>query len=104
MAKYKKTIAIDFDGVIHWYREGWKDGEIYDKPFPQAIKSIKELMKDYNVFIFTARDVLQVHAWMVNNFVGYCPLILLNKVKFYSLIYFLDVSLILYINVLLDNI
>lgn len=67
MSKFKKSIAIDFDGVIHWYRDGWKDGEIYDEPFPQAIKSIKKLMEDYDVFIFTARDTKQVSEWMEKN-------------------------------------
>ncbi len=51
-----RVIAIDFDGPIHKYREGWKDGSIYDEPVEGAIAALQKLIDDgYEVVIFTAR-------------------------------------------------
>jgi len=50
-----KNIAIDFDGVIHNWDKGWHDGTCYGEPIEGAIDSIKELSKDYNIIIFTAK-------------------------------------------------
>lgn len=61
-----KTIAIDFDGVIHKYSKGWNDGTIYDEPFESAFDSIKELMEDCNVFIFSTRSPRQIKKWLHN--------------------------------------
>jgi len=66
----KNTVAIDFDGVIHKYSEGWKDGSIYDKPVEGVHKALMELMKDYWVYIFTTRDVQDVVNWMNRKFWG----------------------------------
>ena len=53
---YQKTIAVDFDGVIHAYSKGWHDGTIYDEPIEGAIESIERLLKrGYKVAIFTCR-------------------------------------------------
>lgn len=60
-----KTIAVDFDGVIHRYSEGWKDGAIYDAPIKGAKEAIEELSKHYEVVVFTARDNLDdVKTWL----------------------------------------
>lgn len=59
-----RTIAIDFDGVIHAYSQGYQDGSIYDMPVPGAIEALKFLMSKYCVFIFTARDVNEVIPWL----------------------------------------
>ena len=66
----KNTIAIDFDGVIHKYSEGWKDGSIYDKPVKGVHESLMKLMNDYWVYIFTTRDVQEVVNWMNQKFWG----------------------------------
>lgn len=58
------TIAVDFDGVIHAYREGWRDGTIYDAPIPGAFESLRALMERYAVFIHTARNVDDVAEWI----------------------------------------
>jgi hypothetical protein len=50
-----KTIAVDFDGVIHRYSKGWHDGTIYDKPEPGAKEALTLLMRDFEVFIYSTR-------------------------------------------------
>lgn len=50
-----KNIAIDFDGVIHTFDKGFHDGTCYGEPIEGAIDAIKELSKDWNVIIFSAK-------------------------------------------------
>ncbi len=64
---YIPTVAIDFDGVIHKYSEGWKDGSIYDDPMPGAFDAIREIQKNYNVVIFTTRSRQDVCNWMIRH-------------------------------------
>ncbi len=60
-----RTIAIDFDGVIHAYSKGWQRGECYDSPVTGVFHAIQELMnKDYSVFIFSTRKAKQIKKWM----------------------------------------
>jgi hypothetical protein len=63
MSNYQKTIAIDFDGVIHRYSKGWHDGTIYDEPMEGALEAIHRLMGNYAVFIHTTRDPRAVVEW-----------------------------------------
>lgn len=52
----ERTIAVDFDGVIHKYSKGWQDGSIYDTPVEDSEKQLKRLVdKGYKVVIFTTR-------------------------------------------------
>jgi len=51
-----KRIMIDFDGTIHKYSEGWKDGSIYDEPFDNVKEVIDDLRSnDFEVIILTTR-------------------------------------------------
>ena len=52
----KRIIAIDFDGVIHRYSDGWMDGSIYDTPTDGACEAIIKLKKNFDVIIFTTRE------------------------------------------------
>ncbi len=63
-----KTIAIDFDGVIHKYSKGWQDGKCYDVPVDGVFKAIRLFMDaGYSVFIFSTRDAKQIVRWMKEN-------------------------------------
>jgi hypothetical protein len=63
--KAHSTIAVDFDGVIHKYGQGYKDGSIYDYPVEGAFEAIGLLQrKGYKIVIFTARKELKaVFDW-----------------------------------------
>jgi hypothetical protein len=51
-----KRIMIDFDGTIHKYSEGWKDGTIYDEPMSGSKQFIEQLKNDdFEVVVFTSR-------------------------------------------------
>ncbi len=60
-----RTVAVDFDGVIHRYSQGYLDGSIYDAPVDGALDGLRSLMLSCSVFIFTAREpLLSVAAWL----------------------------------------
>ena len=52
---WTKEIFIDFDGPIHRYSEGYKDGSIYDVPTDNVKEVIDILKKRYSIVVFTAR-------------------------------------------------
>lgn len=54
------TVALDFDGVIHRYSQGWNGGTVYDPPMDGAVEAVKEIMAKEATFVFTARDPQQV--------------------------------------------
>ena len=62
---YRPTIAVDFDGVIHKYSDGWQNGEIYDNPIEGAFEKLLRLYLDgFDIVISTARnDLAPVREW-----------------------------------------
>ena len=52
----KPTIAVDFDGVIHGYHQGWIDGSIYDEPIAGCREALKKLSEKYYILIFSTRN------------------------------------------------
>lgn len=62
------TLALDFDGVIHWYRHGWQGGKIYDQPMPGAREGVQACLDEDATFVFTARENLgEVAQWIIDN-------------------------------------
>lgn len=62
-----KTLAVDFDGVIHKYRNGWADGSIYDEPFEGAEQFLREKLSsgEWSVFIHSTRSPRQIKNWLI---------------------------------------
>lgn len=61
----RKTVAVDLDGVLHWYRRGWHDGTLYDEPTPGSRRAMAELSLRYDLVVFTCReDIEAVWAWL----------------------------------------
>ena len=65
--RQRKTLAIDFDGVIHSYELGWQDGSIYGTEIPGAFGALRFLMELFNVYIHTSRDPIAVAEWLGSN-------------------------------------
>lgn len=62
--KRNLAVSFDFDGVIHKYSEGWKDGSIYDEPNMEVVNFMTILMKmGIPVFILSTRDPDQINMW-----------------------------------------
>lgn len=71
--KDKPILCLDFDGVLHWYRKGWKSATIIDDiPVPGAKEFVTESIKHFDVVIFSSRchypgGITAIHDWLKNN-------------------------------------
>ena len=63
----RKTISIDFDGVIHRYSKGFQGLEnTYDPPMEGAIESLHSLYeKGYILKILSSRPKEIIYPWLV---------------------------------------
>lgn len=61
----KKTICVDFDGVLNNY-SGYGEGNL-GEPLSGSQVFIKELRRKYKVVILTSRSKEQVIGWLNNN-------------------------------------
>lgn len=53
----RKTICIDFDGVIADYSQGWQGPDIFGAPMPGAAEALQHLHQNgWKVIIFTTRS------------------------------------------------
>lgn len=60
----KKTICVDFDGVLNEY-DGYEEGDL-GEPLTGSKEFIKELRKKYKIVILTSRQKEQVIDWLNN--------------------------------------
>lgn len=69
---YRKTICIDFDGVLHSYTSGWRGEDVVaDGPVPGAMEWLAELQKDLSLepVIYSSRSkseagVIAMRGWL----------------------------------------
>mgnify|MGYP001611463386 FL=1 len=69
---FMKTLAVDFDGVIHEY-SGWNNGEL-NNPVAGAVDAWTKLENaGYTLVVFTCREDLdRVQDWFHQHF-GFIP-------------------------------
>lgn len=64
--RFKRTIAIDFDGVLHRY-QGYKNGRI-DGPIQGARAAIRRMMaRGDTVVVFSTRDKEMIQQWLIDH-------------------------------------
>ncbi len=53
----KKILVLDFDGVLHSYKSGWKGPRVIsDPPTPGAMLFLREAVKHFEVYILSSRS------------------------------------------------
>jgi hypothetical protein len=53
----KPILCLDFDGVVHSYKSGWKGAHVIpDAPVPGALDFIYQALKSWRVSIFSSRS------------------------------------------------
>jgi hypothetical protein len=68
-----RTVALDFDGVLHDYLEGWKDGTIYGEIDPEAVEAVRALQwSGVAVYVLTSREPRSVALWLAGKGLAPC--------------------------------
>lgn len=68
--KYRPTLCLDFDGVLHWYRNGWKGADIIDdEPVPGAVDFVQSAQAYFTIVIYSSRSshpggIEAMRVWM----------------------------------------
>lgn len=64
MSRSRRTIAIDFDGVLHQYN-GFKGEDVFNEPLPLARERVEQLLaRGHEVVVFTTRQSALVRGWL----------------------------------------
>lgn len=55
--RYKPVLSLDFDGVLHWYRNGWKGAAVIDdEPVPGAVDFVNNAINYFKIVIYSSRS------------------------------------------------
>ena len=68
-----KTLAVDFDGVIADYENGYKGVDVFGQPLPGAAETLQALKDEgWRIIIYTCRqDTPALYSYLENNQIPY---------------------------------
>lgn len=70
LGTHTKTVAIDFDGVIHSYVSGWTGPNPIDPPVPGAAEAIREYLDEgFEVVIYSTRAETPEGRWGIGEYI-----------------------------------
>jgi hypothetical protein len=50
-------LSLDFDGVLHWYRNGWQGATVIDDiPVPGAQEFVRNAQEHFHVVVYSSRS------------------------------------------------
>lgn len=53
----RPILCLDFDGVLHWYRNGWKGADVVDDdPVPGAVDFVRQAQEYFQIMIYSSRS------------------------------------------------
>jgi len=53
----KPILCLDFDGVLHWYRNGWQSATLIDdEPVPGAVEFVAQAQEFFTVVVYSSRS------------------------------------------------
>lgn len=72
-AKPERTICIDFDGVLHDYKDGYQGQDVFGVPVKGASEATKALkLNGWCIIIFTCRSNTEAfRKWLSDNEIAY---------------------------------
>lgn len=58
MGSERKTLCVDFDGVLHSYESGWKGADIvFDGPVPGAVEWLRAMLGEgFDICVYSSRS------------------------------------------------
>lgn len=69
----KPILCIDFDGVIHKYSKGWRDGSIYDTATEGFFEWAEKAAEHFDLVVYSSRSkdanqCAQMQIWLLNSY------------------------------------